>query len=93
MKLTYRYNKGVVGITEAAADTDVEFDIRVLSEELWPGMKKVQRFFEDNRVYTDVLFYAYADHHYRVIVRQDYYADFILSLLKHRLVESAEWVE
>jgi len=91
MELTYRYNKDVMEITEAASDTDVEFDIRVLSEELWPGMKKVQRFFEDNRVYTDVLFYAYADHHYRVIVRQDYYVDFILSLLKHRLVESAEW--
>lgn len=42
-------------------------------------------------MYTVVLFYAYANHEYRVIVRRDYYVDFLLEMMKHRLLRSAEW--
>lgn len=91
MPLTYRYNKDVIHISETPNGTDVEFDIRILAEKNRAGMKEVQRMFEENKVYTDVLFYAYENHHYRVIARQDYYVDFILGLLKHHLVERVEW--
>lgn len=55
-------------------------------------IKQVKKLFEDNEVYTDVLFYAYGNHEYRVIVRRDYYTDFVLALMKHhRLLQSVEW--
>lgn len=92
MVLTYRHNKDVIQINETPNDADVEFEIRILAEENWEGMKELQRTFEENRVYTDVLFYPYENHHYRVIVRRDYYVDFILGMLKHHLLESAEWM-
>ncbi|KGE16796.1 hypothetical protein [Paenibacillus wynnii] len=91
MELTYQINKEFIELTETEMETDVEFEIRVLAEAKWAGMKKIQKFFEEDRVYTDVLFYAYENHRFRVIVRKDYYVDFILALMKHRFIESAAW--
>ncbi|MCL6603636.1 MAG: hypothetical protein K6T94_12230 [Paenibacillus sp.] len=91
MELTYQINKDVIELTETEMETDVEFEIRILAEDKWAGMKKIQKFFEEDSVYTDVLFYAYENHRFRVIVRKDYYVDFILTLMKHRFVESAAW--
>ncbi|MBA4603611.1 hypothetical protein H2C83_15170 [Thermoactinomyces sp. AMNI-1] len=54
-------------------------------------LRKVRNFFDENDVYTDVLFYVYTNHKYQVIVRQDYYNDFIIQLMKHRLLKSVEW--
>ncbi|WP_155971105.1 hypothetical protein [Paenibacillus sp. Soil522] len=72
----------------------MEFRIHILQEEPYlDRIKKVQRVFEDNQVYTDVLFYIYANHEYRVIVRRDYYYDFILELMKQHLLQSVKWVE
>lgn len=90
--LAYRYNEQVIQIQESSNENDVEFLIKILQNEPYvEKMKKVRHFFDDNRVYTDVLFYALAEHKYKVIVRNDYYADFILELMKHRLLESVEW--
>jgi hypothetical protein len=71
----------------------MEFRISILQENPYlEGMKQVQRKFEDDRVYTDALFYLYPNHEYRVIVRKDYYIDFVLELMKHRLLQSVEWL-
>lgn len=91
MKLTYHYSKEVIQIIETPNETDVEFDIKLPQEQYWAGMKELQRTFEEDEVYTDVLFYVYKDHHYRVIVRNDYYVDFILGLMKHQLLEEVKW--
>ncbi|MCQ6557080.1 hypothetical protein [Paenibacillus mendelii] len=91
MSLKYSYNEDVVKIIESTNESDFEFDIKLSEEEHRAGIKKLQRSFEDNKVYTDVLFYPYDQHHYRIIVRQDYYVDFILALMKHHLIERVEW--
>lgn len=92
MRLSYRYNEKAVQISETPNEADVEFEIRALTDEHRAAIKELQRRFEDNSVYTDVLFYAYEDHRYRIIVRQDYYVEFILGLLKYQLLDAAEWV-
>lgn len=92
MRLTYQFNEAVIQLIETPNEADVEFDIRILAESKWAGMKEVQKTFEENSVHTDVLFYAYENHRYRVIARQDYYVDFVLELLKHQLLEKVEWI-
>lgn len=91
MKLVYAYDKEVIELTETPKEKDVEFDIRLLGEEAWQRMKEVKRLFEDNDVYTDVLFYPFENRRMQAIVRRDYYEDFILELLKQRLLVKAEW--
>lgn len=53
----------------------------------------MRNFFDENDVYTDVLFYAYANHKFQVIVRQDYYNDFVIELMRHHLLQSIEWAD
>ncbi|UVI33227.1 hypothetical protein [Paenibacillus spongiae] len=91
MSLIYTYNKKVIQIEETKNESDFEFDIKFIEDKYMAGMKQIQKGFEENKVYTDVLFYPYDSHHYRIIVRQDYYVDFVLALLKHQLLVSVEW--
>lgn len=92
MKLHYRWNPDVIRIEESVNGEDAEFQIRLLWERPEEAaMRLVQSYFEANQVHTDVLFYLYPEHRYRVIVRKDFYNDFLLELLKHRLLLSLEW--
>ncbi|MGA8943172.1 MAG: hypothetical protein WB502_10705 [Thermoactinomyces sp.] len=94
MKLVYRYNPDILKIEEKPDGKDVEFNIQILKETPYLNeLRKVRNFFDENDVYTDVLFYAYADHKFQVIVRQDYYNDFIIELIRHHLLQSIEWVD
>ncbi|WP_409300214.1 hypothetical protein [Peribacillus sp. SCS-155] len=90
--LTYRFNEDELYIKEIENGNDVEFNIQFPPQStLMEELKKIERHFDDNRVHTDVLFYVYPNHEYRVIVRHDYYTDFVLALMKHRLLQSVEW--
>lgn len=93
MKLVYEWNPVSVDIKEIEALNDIEFSIRVLSPSLFTTMQNIQIFFDTNDVITDVFVYTYSDHEYRVIVRKDYYEDFILQLMKHRLLIKLQWKE
>lgn len=91
VKLAYDYDETLVELTETPKERDVEFEIRLHDDEAWERLKEIQRFFEANEVYTDALFYPFANRRMRAIVRRDYYEDFILSLMKHRLLTRVEW--
>ncbi|WP_339822126.1 hypothetical protein MKZ15_11420 [Paenibacillus sp. FSL R7-0216] len=96
MPLKYRIDSERVQIRETANDVDVEFELTFLQEEpLLSNMREVQKRFEDNDVYTDVLLYLNQDQErqYKIIVRKDYYEDFLLALLKYRILEGLEWTE
>lgn len=95
MQLAYQADESLVKITEYPGQNgmDVELEIQYVQEHpSTEAMKKLQHDFEANRVHTDVTFYAYQNHRYRIIVRNDYYADVVAALLKHRLVKKAEWI-
>lgn len=91
--LKYSYNLNVIQIKEVPNGDDCEFQIKILQESPYlEGIKNVQRVFEENKVYTDVLFYAYENHRYKIIVRKDYYVPFMLELMKQRLLTKLEWM-
>ncbi|WP_308634425.1 hypothetical protein [Paenibacillus silvisoli] len=54
-------------------------------------IREVWHYFDQNKDYTDVLFYAYPNHEYKVIVRQEHYADFLTELFKAQLLVRLEW--
>lgn len=92
--LTYRFDPQRLDFRETANDNDVEFLIRVPddSPEL-EALRKVQRFFESNDDFTDVLFYAYPDHEFKVIVRREHYGEFLTELFKRRLLTRLAWTD
>ncbi|CAI6082950.1 hypothetical protein [Cohnella sp. JJ-181] len=91
--LNYGYDEAALRISESANENDVEFRIVLAADDpsIIAGLKRVRQEFDENRVYTDVLFYHYPDHEYKIIVRKDYYVDFVLELMKQRLLQSVEW--
>ena len=91
MKLHYRWDADVIFIEEKPDGNDYEFRIRLLQAAHMGAMRKIQLFFESNDVFTDVFFYTYPENEYRVIVRHDFYADFVLALMRHQLLQSVEW--
>ncbi|SEO53763.1 hypothetical protein [Paenibacillus sp. OV219] len=92
MELKYTYNKFIIELTETPNEGDIELEVQIVEDAYWPAMKNVQRFFEENEVYTDVLFYPYENHRFHIIVREDHYATFILCLMKHKLLQKVEWI-
>ncbi|MFC7443061.1 hypothetical protein [Laceyella putida] len=91
--LFYQYDKDMIKIQETVNGNDVEFNIQFINgtPDTIDAMKQVQKMFEENDVHTDVLFYTHVDHEFRVIVRRDYYVDFVLALMKFRLLKRVEW--
>lgn len=90
--LAYRCNDDVAVITETVNEQDVEFHLRLLQTEPYlQRLKEIRHYFEENDIYTDVLFYIYKNHEYGAIVRQAYYVDFVLQLMKYGFLRSVEW--
>ncbi|MDR7319274.1 hypothetical protein [Brevibacillus nitrificans] len=90
--LIYKPNQDVIRIQETTNGNDIEFHIHIFGEEPFvERMKLVREKFDENQALTDVLFYVYPNHEYRVIVRQDYYNDFVLELMRHQFLQSVEW--
>lgn len=93
--LNYSYDEAALRIVESANENDVEFRIVLANGDpsLPESLKRVRQEFDENRVYTDVLFYHYPNHEYKVIVRKDYYVDFVLELMKQRVLRRVEWAD
>lgn len=87
----YQYEMNDLAITENKVEKEYEFRITVKTEEQHKAMQDIRAFFDHNRLHTDVMFYTHLDHSYQVIVREDYYVEFLLALFKHRLLTQLEW--
>lgn len=91
--LTYQIDSSVLDLQENQDGTDIEFYLKLHDGNSVDQLRLVQQVFDSNTDYTDVLFYAYANHEYKVIVRQEHYNDFVIELFKARLLRSLEWTD
>ncbi|MBW5447313.1 hypothetical protein GE107_14750 [Cohnella sp. CFH 77786] len=92
--LKYEFDPRILDIRESENENDAEFLIRIPDGS--PGlaeMRKVQHHFEDDNDYTDVLFYLYPNHEFKVILQREHYADFLAELMKRKLLRSLEWTD
>lgn len=90
--IRYDFDRDGLDIREMKNENDVEFHITIKDEEKYlPSFLQVRDFFNNNNIHTDVLFYSHPERVYQIIVREDYYSDFVLSLFKHRLLRSVSW--
>ncbi|WP_286887097.1 hypothetical protein [Aneurinibacillus sp. UBA3580] len=90
--VTYRYKTDLLIIEEKANNNDKEFIFKVKDvDTIVPALRKVRMFFDSDKIYTDVIFYSHPNHEYQVIVRQNYYIDFLLVLFKNKIIQCIEW--
>ncbi|TBL80412.1 hypothetical protein [Paenibacillus thalictri] len=92
MNLVYDWDRSVIDMKSVEeVMEDFEFSIRIVDPAYADTIKRIQQIFENNEVLTDVFFYAFPHHEYRIVVRKDFYVDFILQLFRHGLLTRLEW--
>lgn len=92
MKVEYKYNHQLLDITETANGEDIEFTITLSDTNLKKGLKKVREYFEDNKVLTDIHYYIHPNNNYQIIVRSDFYNEFLIQLFRQELLQEIKWV-
>lgn len=91
MKPVYKYNEKLIDLAESPNGEDIEFNLIFHEQEMKKQLAAIKSFFDQNDIYTDLLVYTHSDKHIQMIVRKDYYLDFILQLFKHQLLEEIRW--
>lgn len=89
--VVYTYDQRLLEITETKNTADITFQLTLKSEEMRNRLRELRSFLEDNKDYTDALFYTQLDGNYEIIVRNDYYLHFLLQAFRFRCIESLAW--
>jgi hypothetical protein len=89
--VAYTFDEKQISITESENQEDVSFLIEVKTEEMRNRVKQVRAYFDENKDYTDVLFYSHQDGHFEIIVRKDMVLPFLLQAFRFRCIESLRW--
>ncbi|AWB43281.1 hypothetical protein DCC85_02910 [Paenibacillus sp. CAA11] len=89
--LVYNYDANMIHIIETKDDQENTFRIKVLDTQYLKKLLAVLDYFDRNNIYTDVLSYPYKDNEFKVIVRKEFYNDFLAELLKAGLLQSLKW--
>jgi hypothetical protein len=91
MNVEYKYDEKLLELKEFVNGDDIEFLITLHESNLKKKIVKVREFFEENRVLTDIHYYIHPNNRYQVIVRKDYYNEFIIQLFRQQLVKELIW--
>lgn len=89
--LQYTFDEALISIKEMVQPNDIAFQIEVHSDDMRNRLKQVRQFFEDNKDYTDVLFYSRQDGTYEVIVRRDMIHSFLIHCFRFQCLTSLRW--
>lgn len=89
--LRYSFDPSLIDIKEVANAHDVTFQIAVKSADMRKRLKQVRAFFDENKDYTDVLFYSREDGTYEVIVRNDIVHAFLIHAFRFQCLQSLQW--
>lgn len=89
--LRYTFDEALIDITEIINPGDTAYQISVKSEDMRRRLKQVRSYFEENKDYTDVLFYSHDDGTYEVIVRKDMIPAFLIHAFRFQCLKSLQW--
>lgn len=92
MKLVYKYDETLLELQETPNGEDIEFSLTLLDVEVKKGLVKIREYFDLNNIITDIQVYIHPNNRYQIIVRKDFYHDFVLQLFKQQLLQELKWV-
>lgn len=92
MKLVYKYDDKKLTLQESPNGEDIEFSLCLLDPELKKRLVNIRDYFNANNISTDILVYTHPNNKYQIIVRKDFYEDFLLQLFKQGLLVEIKWI-
>lgn len=91
MNIDYKYDEKLLELKEIANADDIEFLITLFDSGLKKRLIKVREFFEDNKILTDIHYYIHPNNKYQIIVRKDFYNEFLIQLFRQKLLQEIKW--
>jgi hypothetical protein len=91
MKVEYKYDAQLLDIKETTNGDDLEFTITLLDNQLKKRLKLVREYFEENKILTDIHYYIHPNNRYQIIVRKDFYNEFLIQLFRQGLLQEVKW--
>ena len=92
MELYYQFDQTMLDLKESPNGEDVEFTLQIFNDELKNRLTEIRKYFNTNKILTDVHVYIHPNNRYQIIVRKDFRLEFILQLFKQQLVREIKWV-
>ncbi|NHC39981.1 hypothetical protein G6549_08365 [Bacillus sp. MM2020_1] len=92
MKVAYRYNEQLLGIKETANGEDYEFILTFDNKNWKRKVEKIREYFDENNILTDIHFYFHPNNRFQIIVRKDFYNEFLIQLFRQQIVEEIKWI-
>ena len=92
MKLEYQYDEQFLDLKETANDDDFEFTLTFVDNNWKNKIEKIREYFDENNILTDILIYIHPNNKFQIIVRKDFYNEFIIQLFRQQIVEEVKWV-
>lgn len=89
--LHYTFDNTMIDIEEILQEDGIAFQIQVKSEEMRKRLKHVRAFFDDNKDFTDVIFYSHEDGTYETLVRNDVRESFLIQAFRFQCLTSMRW--
>lgn len=92
MKVAYTFNKQFLDLNEAVNGEDFEFSLTFFDNTFKKKIEKIREHFDTNSILTDILFYIHPNNRYQIIVRKDFYNEFIIELFRQQIVQEIKWI-
>ena len=92
MKLVYTIDEKLIELVEAPNGEDIEFTLTLLGKELKKRIEEIRDYFNANNIVSDAQVYIHPNNKYQIIVRKDFYYDFVLQLFKQQLLLELKWI-
>jgi len=92
MKATYKYDKQFLSLEETSNGEDFEFILTFVEKNWRKKIEKIREHFDANNILTDIHFYIHPNNRFQVIVRKDFYNEFIIELFRQQIIQEIKWV-
>ncbi|MEH7746372.1 hypothetical protein V7659_15200 [Neobacillus drentensis] len=92
MKVAYKYNEQFLELKETLNGDDFEFTLTFVDNKWKKKIEEIREYFDTNDILTDIHFYIHPNNRFQIIVRKDFYNEFIIQLFKQQIVEEIIWV-
>lgn len=92
MKVEYKYNEQFLELMETPNGEDFEFTLTFVDNKWKKKIEEIREYFDTNNILTDIHFYIHPNNRFQIIVRKDFYNEFIIQLFKQQIVEKIKWV-
>ncbi|MEH7159318.1 hypothetical protein V7121_24225 [Neobacillus drentensis] len=92
MRVSYTFDEQLLSLQETANEEDFEFSLTLVAKDGRSKMEKIREHFDANNILTDIHFYIHPNNRFQIIVRKDFYNEFIIELFRQQLIQEIKWI-